>query len=1170
MRTLKKTLSLVLVVAMVLGLCVVGASATNKVDGYEDAGKIGAAYTEAVGVMTGLGIVDGVTDTELRPENTYQRDQAAKIIAYMLLGKDKAEKLSCTKAPFEDVPANHWAAGYIAFCKDVGIIDGVTETEFKPTAALTGFQWAKMLLSAVGFGVNGELEGDEWSIKTHVFGNAVNLFDGDIAAATHNALQRQQAMLLAFNVLTDVNVVVWSEALGDYIEGYYTFADRYTYQGTLGKNVWKLDSVTGIIIDNEGIGASDTIVDPADPTKANVTVDAGTGLDMMYHAARVWYVVGTKATGATYNTGVYAYDLAKVETTNCPSATAIAALKGNYKTIGEDGVADAVPYQLDVIDNTAIDAGKTNVVFNYYVTSRGPVSTAADTTVIGPGNGVGPAVPNSKIMTDISAIDYRDPIIVLYATSTTQKVSDGAYAYYVYSPTATSGVITKVADNGTVTLRDGTVIAKSNLATRDLGKDDVGVSYTFTLDTHGHWMTVSANLNLVYYTGAYERVSGSYVGEEVYNVQVADVQTGVATNVRVDGAWKNNVNGPVVDTVNMTAGYYWLGEPNLNGVYTLTRWNPNYATDAGYVHSSRATFRATTGVQTMPNVDSTGAPAVYYTASSVKFIIASGSGSTYSYATYNSVAELLAGFNATGATTGTVSLRDMALTTVRTTVGNVDTTIVFAYNATATSRYVFVPYDIPASKWTSMGEIADGTVLYYYEKGAYLNGDLITIYTTVPEDIERGFYSVRVNALGYSVLRDAARWFYEAENVVKSGNNYAQDSTSGLRQFASDAKILDFRKGVLAVKLDAITALELFNYYNEPALQLAYTLNAAGEIDVCYVVEKNLGRVTLTKDNTWTEKGVWDIEDFECIRSGSHEYEDAVTFKLAPSGDYKLAEGAKVDVYLKLTKVDNTPITPITIKIPACTADKDGKVAVSFKTSDFKDSQGNPYSGDYSYDVEISNVLFPTFTVSLSNILAGDFNVYARIGGVWEDNSTTSVTVSDLAPSQKFEVGITRAEVPAGTFFTVTVDGLPKTSYDVNANAYGGDWFYNGTPTSTSDVLLKNATAVYQFSLADANIANWAFTVSADNTVTYEPVRVGDVVDITLTNIAEADKGVQHPYGAFGGQTVMSQESSNDAVSYVYNFKNVLPTTVVVEDGINVVNVAIQGWKDDDDSADIL
>ena len=60
MRTLKKTLSLVLVVAMVLGLCVVGASAYNKVEDFtDDVDKIGDAYYEAVGVLTGIGVIDG-------------------------------------------------------------------------------------------------------------------------------------------------------------------------------------------------------------------------------------------------------------------------------------------------------------------------------------------------------------------------------------------------------------------------------------------------------------------------------------------------------------------------------------------------------------------------------------------------------------------------------------------------------------------------------------------------------------------------------------------------------------------------------------------------------------------------------------------------------------------------------------------------------------------------------------------------------------------------------------------------------------------------------------------------------------------------------------------------------------------------------------------------------
>ena len=134
MRTLKKTLSLLLAVALVLSLTVVGASAAytgNKVDTLKDAADVGADYSEAVGVMVGLGIIEGYDDGTLRPETTYTREQAAKIIAYMQLGPKDADSLRCTKAPFTDVAADRWSAGYIAYCVEQGIIDGMGDGTFQ-------------------------------------------------------------------------------------------------------------------------------------------------------------------------------------------------------------------------------------------------------------------------------------------------------------------------------------------------------------------------------------------------------------------------------------------------------------------------------------------------------------------------------------------------------------------------------------------------------------------------------------------------------------------------------------------------------------------------------------------------------------------------------------------------------------------------------------------------------------------------------------------------------------------------------------------------------------------------------------------------------------------------------------------------------------------------------
>ena len=101
--------------------------------------------------------------------------------------------------------------------------------------------------------------------------------------------------------------------------------DVYKRQGTgytLGEKVFDLAKVEGQIIDNEGMGASKTYVDNVNDSKWTskddvIAVSADTGLDLMYHAVRVWYVTDKN------NTGVYTYDLAKVETTTCPTAKQI-------------------------------------------------------------------------------------------------------------------------------------------------------------------------------------------------------------------------------------------------------------------------------------------------------------------------------------------------------------------------------------------------------------------------------------------------------------------------------------------------------------------------------------------------------------------------------------------------------------------------------------------------------------------------------------------------------------------------------------------------------------------------------------------------------------------------------------------------------------------------------
>ena len=62
-------------------------------------------------------------------------------------------------APFGDVPASHWAAGYVAFASDRGIINGYGNGMFGPTDPVTYEQMAKMLVCAWGYGDMAEERG---------------------------------------------------------------------------------------------------------------------------------------------------------------------------------------------------------------------------------------------------------------------------------------------------------------------------------------------------------------------------------------------------------------------------------------------------------------------------------------------------------------------------------------------------------------------------------------------------------------------------------------------------------------------------------------------------------------------------------------------------------------------------------------------------------------------------------------------------------------------------------------------------------------------------------------------------------------------------------------------------------------------------------------------------
>ena len=750
MRTLKKTLSLVLVVAMVLGLCVVGASAKDAVENFtDDYQKVGAAYQEAVGVLVGVGIIDGMTETALEPQGTYTREQAAKIIAYMLLGKSKADSLKCTVAPFDDVAASRWSAGYIAFCVEQGIIDGMTATTYEPTGTLTGFQWAKMLLCAIGFGVKGEFTGSSWSVNTALVAHKVNLFAGDLDGADHTALRREQAALYAFNALNTAKVA-YSPNVTSYVYGIQGYTTVNNIGSTLAKDVYDLKYAQGIVVDVEGNGAGYTVVSK-DYSTANVTnkIKADNDIDMMYHAARVWYT-GT-------NNGVYTYDLAKTTTYKCQEIAAgnAAANTAKAKTGLFVGDNSKTAYEAYLIDNSAVSAGSAYVKLYASAGSMGYVDAAKKTTSVVDGKAY--TVPSANVRTDISNIKYGAPVVYVYTTSTTDKTLHGLY---VYPMTSTTGTVKSIAkENGaivSVTLADGTVLKQSVLANNAGDREYyvIGNTYTFVLDSHGHVM---------YATKDYARTLWAYTGEWRATGNYGDINTDRGREYRF---------------INVSTGefaFYPVRFVNRNDeAFSETLFRPAYGQyfdisatagndgryvaeliEAGNDNTYAAGYIVATGLFKLGQNHEwyyvSGAHTydkLYFNNETVKFLVAVGTGANMKVNSYTGVAALKEAYAV--ASNGMLELRNAAFTVTQTQTGhwNASTIFVMAQNLSSMSNYVFVPKDIASNAWSEVGGDVNSYKVVY--QGAYLEGNAISIIFNPSQigattALTRGFYTMEVN-----------------------------------------------------------------------------------------------------------------------------------------------------------------------------------------------------------------------------------------------------------------------------------------------------------------------------------------------------------------------------------------------------------------------------------------
>ncbi len=144
MKNLKKVLAMVLAFA-----CTFTMFASAKM--YEDV-QPGTEFSEAITMLSDLGVIQGKTDNKYHPEDTITRAEACMLITRLMTGDPTAAGFGGAHH-FKDVPAGHWASSAIGYCVVNGVAVGVDAagTKFEPNRPIKDKEFVTMVVRALGY-----------------------------------------------------------------------------------------------------------------------------------------------------------------------------------------------------------------------------------------------------------------------------------------------------------------------------------------------------------------------------------------------------------------------------------------------------------------------------------------------------------------------------------------------------------------------------------------------------------------------------------------------------------------------------------------------------------------------------------------------------------------------------------------------------------------------------------------------------------------------------------------------------------------------------------------------------------------------------------------------------------------------------------------------------------
>ena len=479
---MKKFLSLVLALVMTMSLVTVSAGAKDFTDDSE------ITYKEAVDVISALGVVDGYSDGDFRPDDVLTRGAAAKIICNLILGPTTASALSAGTAPFKDVPVTNTFAGYITYCSQQGIISGYADGTFRPTGTLSGNAFMKMLLGALGYDSSIEgYTGANWTVSVIKQAVGIGLDDGNDEFVGSKAVTRQEAALYAFNMLQATMV--------EYDQQNTIVVGDITINTTSSrKDVVNNDKNESISEDNKMQFAERYFDD----------LKLSDGTDDFARPANVWRLKAEKI--GTYAKEADASYTAKVAVDDIYADLDLgSSVDKKDVTVYEDG-AELKNAAVDITKNDDDTEFGANGVLTevFYDDDDDTVVITMVNTYVGTINRSVAAKGNKDAYVEIAVEDVKpDGANGVEDFETAETFEDDAYVLYTYSEAAeevksvaaaeeVSGTVTKVInkasddENKGLTIADTAYKTSRTVSGELLGDVSVKNDYTVYLDAYGY------------------------------------------------------------------------------------------------------------------------------------------------------------------------------------------------------------------------------------------------------------------------------------------------------------------------------------------------------------------------------------------------------------------------------------------------------------------------------------------------------------------------------------------------------------------------------------------------------------------------------------------------------------------------------------------------------------